>query len=196
MKKITILFTLLTVLTISRLGAQNLVQVNFGISVPKGVQLRSAFGSAETIGGNFLHRSSNPRWLYGAGINHQRFFSKDSAFGAGNSNRITINNLLFSLRKEFHLRDDHNWYLGFDAGLNQYAQRTIKAGTGQRTSGTGYTTALALGTTWKLSKCLSFNFEGNVTYSHTDDLNYNDRFTTSLFKFYGLRFGLQYGLSK
>lgn len=106
--------------------------------------------------------------------------------------RKYLTHYLFSLRKDFKFTQEHKWYVGLDGGLNHHVQRTKKNSLETEVHNTGYTTGLVLGTDWTVSQKVSFAIEATYTRSYTGTINYNDQFSSSSLKYYGLDLGLSF----
>ncbi|HJW16174.1 MAG TPA: hypothetical protein VJ499_03595 [Flavisolibacter sp.] len=178
------------------LMAQNSLRANYGIALPKGETLRDAFQPSTSIGISFLHGVSNAKWYYGGTISHVALTSKDDFFKDSYNTKINLTNYLFSLRKDFKIKEEHKWYIGLDAGLNHHVQKTRKNTLVSDAHHTGFTTGVVLGTDWYISRQCSFLIEGNYTRCYTGTINYNDQFSSSSLKYYGVSLGLVYHFSK
>jgi hypothetical protein len=191
------LLALVIVFTIPfSLLAQNSLQVKYGAVLPKGETLRNAFQPSTSIGISFLHKVSNATWYYGGSISHTALTSKDDYFKDSYHTKVDLTNYLFSLRKDFSFKQAHIWYVGLDAGLNHHVQKTKKNTLETEVHHTGFTTGLVLGTDWTISQKFSFATEANYTRCYTGSINYNDQFSSSSMKYYGLNLGLVYHFSK
>jgi hypothetical protein len=195
MKKYCLSLAILFAIPFSLL-AQNSVRVNYGAAFPKGETLRHAFQPATALGISFLHQVPNAQWYYGGSISHVAFTSKDDFFKDSYHTNMNLTHYVFSLRKDFKFREAHKWYIGLDAGLNHYVQNTRKNIISTEAHNTGYTTGLLIGTDWTISQKFSFALEGSYTRSYTGNINYNDQFSISSFKYYGVNLGLVYHLAK
>jgi hypothetical protein len=195
MKKFFISLAILFVIPFSLL-AQNSVSINYGAALPKGEILRDAFQPSTYLGISFLHRVSNAQWYYGGTISHVGLTSKDDFFKDNYHTKVHLTNYLFSLRKDFKFRQEHKWYIGLDAGLNHHVQKTKKNNLVTEAHHTGYTTGFMLGADWYISQQFSFVIEGKYTRCYTGAVNYNDQFSSSSLKYYGVNLGLVYHFSK
>lgn len=191
-KTFTIVALFLATVQISM--AQNELLINYGYRNTAGSNLGNAFKAGNGFGTTFLHNGKQGKWAYGITLNTQTFSTSNDYFSRDYSAKFKNSNLLFSLRKEYKLKADHQLYWGVDAGLalNNYTWK--KGGINYQENNKGLTAGFILGADWYITKYLSLDINGSYHRVKMNPLNFDDKFSNGNFKYISLNMGLRFSI--
>lgn len=172
--------------------AQNIIQVNYGYRNPIGSNIREAFRSTDGFSATLLHKGKTGKWAYGVSFNRQSFCSSNDYFSKDFSACFKNSNLLFSLRKDYKLKADHQLYWGIDAGMGLNKYKFNKAGFKSEERINAFTSGFILGADWFINKYFSLDVNGAYYRVQMDPVNFDDKFRSSSFKSVAFNIGLKF----
>jgi hypothetical protein len=178
----------------TKVMAQNAIQLSYGFKKPVGNNISGAFKSNGGESVSLIHQLNESKWAIGATFNQQKFKSNANYFKDGYQADMSVSNALFSLRKKVFLKEEHHWYWGVDVGVAFNKFKNGNRITSATEKNVGFTRGFIIGSIWNINKQFAIDMNGTYQSTYTGDINYNEQFTKSNFKYTSLNLGVRYQL--